>query len=112
YAALCAGTVAIAVGVLASATLQRNSQVVIVTDNRIVEITGVLRRATTETRLAAVQSISVDQSIVGRLLNFGTITLHSANQEPMVLKNIAFPLELHQALQDHRSSQEDYAAGA
>ena len=112
YAALCAGTVAVAFGVLASATLQRNSQVVIVTDNRIVEITGVLRRATTETRLAAVQSISVDQSIVGRLLNFGTITLHSANQEPMVLKNIAFPLELHQALQDHRSSREDYAAGA
>src|SRR4051812_21424600 len=42
YAALCAGAVAVAFGVLASATLQRNSQVVMVTDNRIVEITGVL----------------------------------------------------------------------
>ena len=101
YAALSAGIVAIAFAVLASAILKRNSQVIVVTDNRIVEIAGVLHRTTHEIRLAAVQSISLDQSIVGRILNFGSITLFTGNDEPMVLKNIAFPLELHQALKDN-----------
>jgi membrane protein YdbS with pleckstrin-like domain len=112
YAALSAGAVAIAFGVLASATLQRNSQAVLVTDTRVIEVTGVLRHATTETRLSSVQTISVDQSIVGRLLNFGTVTLFTSNDEPIILRNIAFPLELQQALQDHRTRREDMAAGA
>jgi membrane protein YdbS with pleckstrin-like domain len=119
YAALSAGAVAVAFAVLASATLQRNSQIILVTDRRIVALNGVLRHTTSETRLASVQSIDLDQSVLGRLLNFGTITLRTGNDEPMVLENIAFPLELHQALQDHRSvrrefvaSPEDYAAGA
>ena len=119
YAALSAGTVAVAFAVLASAILQRNSQMILVTDCRIVALNGVLHHTTSETRLASVQRVDLDQNIFGRLLNFGTITLHTGNDDPMVLKNIAFPLELHQALQDHRTvrrdflaSPEDYAAGA
>lgn len=119
YAALSAGCVAIAFAVLASAILERSSRIVLVTDRRIIAVTGVLHRSSTETRLGSIQSIDLDQSIFGRLLNFGTITLWTGNDEPMVLKNIAFPLELHQALQDHRTvqraipaGQEDYAAGA
>jgi len=113
FAALSAGTVAIAFGVLTSTTLQRNSQVVIVTNERIIEIAGLLHHTTSEIRLAAVQGVTVDQSIVGRLLNFGTVTLHTGNDDPMVLKNVAFPLELHQALKDHyRPHGEDIAAEA
>jgi uncharacterized membrane protein YdbT with pleckstrin-like domain len=113
FAALSAGTVAIAFGVLTSANLQRSSQAVIVTDSRIVEIAGVLHHTSSEIRLDAIQRVSVDQSIVGRVLNFGTVTLLTGNDDPMVLKNIAFPLELHQALKDHcRPHGEDIAAGA
>jgi uncharacterized membrane protein YdbT with pleckstrin-like domain len=119
YAALAAGVVAVAFALLASAVLERNSRKVLVTDRRIVALDGVLHRTSRETRLSSVQSIDLDQSIFGRLLNFGTITIHTGNDDPMVLKSIAFPLELHQALQDHRTVQrrfagqpEDIAAGA
>ncbi len=110
---------AIAIAILAVVTIQRRARVVLVTDRRIVAMTGVLRKSSTETLLSSVQSIDLDQSVFGRLLNFGTITLHTMGKEPMVLNDIAFPLELHQALQDHRpvrreftSEAEDYAAGA
>jgi uncharacterized membrane protein YdbT with pleckstrin-like domain len=112
FAGLSAGAVAIALGVLVGATLRRNSQAVVVTNDRIVEMNGVLHHSTTETRLDSIQNISVDQSIVGRLLNYGTITLRTANGEPMVLKNIAFPQELHQALKDHQTRIQDRAAEA
>jgi len=49
----------------------------------------------------------VDQNVVARLFNYGTITLRTASDAPMVLYKIAFPLELHQALQDHKTLEEE-----
>jgi Bacterial PH domain len=112
YAAMSAATIGIAIAILASATLQRRSQIVLVTDGRILEISGVLHRVTSEMRIAAVQSSTIDQNILGRLLNFGTVTLRTGNEDPMVLRNIAFPQELHQALLDQRPQAPQIALGA
>lgn len=102
YAALAVGFVAIAIAILVSANLQRRSQVVLVTDSRIVDMKGLMHRTTSEVRIAAVQSTTIDQSMLGRLLNFGTVTLQTGNDDPLVLANIAFPQELYQVLLDHR----------
>lgn len=112
YAALSAGTVGIAIAILLTTTLQRRTQQVLVTDHRILEVSGVLHRVTSEMRIAAVQSSTIDQSIIGRLLNFGTVTLNTGNEDPMVLRNIAFPQELNQALQDHRPHETQIALRA
>jgi uncharacterized membrane protein YdbT with pleckstrin-like domain len=112
YAALAVAAVGIAIAILASATLQRRTQQILVTEYRVLEASGVLHRKTNEMRIAAIRTVTIDQSIFGRLLNYGTITLQTGNEDPMVLSNIAFPQELHQALQDHLPHESNVAVRA
>ncbi len=46
-----------------------------VTNKRVIVKTGLIRRRTLELLLRQVEAISVDQSLLGRLLGFGSITL-------------------------------------
>jgi uncharacterized membrane protein YdbT with pleckstrin-like domain len=46
-----------------------------VTNKRILVKTGFVRRNTVELLLAKVESIGVDQNVLGRLLNFGTVVI-------------------------------------
>jgi uncharacterized membrane protein YdbT with pleckstrin-like domain len=46
-----------------------------ITNRRVVAKTGFIRRHTLEMLLAKVESVSVNQNILGRLLNFGTVTV-------------------------------------
>jgi uncharacterized membrane protein YdbT with pleckstrin-like domain len=112
YAAFSVAAVAIAIAILVAATLQRRALQVLVTESRVLEVSGVLHRTTNEMRIAAIRSVTIDQSIFGRLLNYGTIILHTGNEDPMVLSNIAFPQELHQALQDQRPHESNVAIRA
>jgi len=107
YSVLASVGLAIGTAVIASAMVRRASHVVLVTERRILEITGFLSRTTTEIKLDAILSCTVDQNVVARLFNYGTITLRTASDAPMVLYKIAFPLELHQALQDHKTLEEE-----
>lgn len=57
------------------AVIRRVSTELAITDRRIIVKTGLIRRNTFEMNRGKVESVSVDQSILGRLLNFGTITI-------------------------------------
>jgi uncharacterized membrane protein YdbT with pleckstrin-like domain len=46
-----------------------------VTNKRIIKKTGLISRKTKEIYLSHVESISIDQGILGRILNFGTIVI-------------------------------------
>lgn len=46
-----------------------------VTNHRVIAKTGFIRRHTLEMLLPKIESISVNQNILGRLLNFGTVTV-------------------------------------
>jgi uncharacterized membrane protein YdbT with pleckstrin-like domain len=46
-----------------------------VTNRRLIAKTGLIRRQTLEILLSKVESVSVDQNILGRVLNFGTVTV-------------------------------------
>lgn len=64
------------------------------TDRRVIAKTGWLRRRSIELLLEKIESIGVRQSILGRMLNFGTIivTGTGGTKEPFFC--IAAPLEL------------------
>jgi uncharacterized membrane protein YdbT with pleckstrin-like domain len=47
-----------------------------VTNRRVIIKVGLIRRRTVELRLEKVESIGVDQSILGRILGYGTIIVH------------------------------------
>ena len=65
-----------------------------VTNRRVVIKTGVIRRHTLELLLPKVEGIGVDQTIIGRLLNLGTIVVIGTGGSKEEFAQIANPLEM------------------
>ena len=65
-----------------------------VTDRRIIAKTGLISRSTVELFLDKVEALHVDQSVWGRLLDFGTVTIHGTGTTLEPIRNISAPLEL------------------
>ena len=71
-----------------------------VTDKRVVIKTGIIWRRTQEVILQKVESILVDQSIPGRILGYGTITITGSGGSAEPHRNIAQPLQFRRAVQE------------
>ena len=65
-----------------------------VTSDRIIYKAGFIRRDTVEILMDKVESVDVDQSIMGRLLDYGTVTVRGTGAGFEPLKGIAHPIEL------------------
>ena len=65
-----------------------------VTDKRLIAKTGLISRSTVEMFLDKVESLHVEQSVAGRMLDFGTITIRGTGSTEEPIKNISAPLAL------------------
>ena len=65
-----------------------------VTDRRIIAKTGLISRSTVELFLDKVEALHVDQSVWGRLLDFGTIIIRGTGTTLEPIRSISSPLEL------------------
>jgi uncharacterized membrane protein YdbT with pleckstrin-like domain len=65
-----------------------------VTDKRIIAKTGLISRNTVEMFLDKVESLNVEQSIPGRILNYGTVTIRGTGATSEPIKSISAPLVL------------------
>src|SRR4051794_17877567 len=63
-----------------------------VTNLRIVHKTGFIRRRTFEMSLDKVESVDVNQSIAGRILNYGDVTILGVGEGKETISTIASPL--------------------
>jgi uncharacterized membrane protein YdbT with pleckstrin-like domain len=63
-----------------------------ITDRRVIYKTGLLRRHTLEMSRGRIESIDVDQSILGRILGYGTITVRGSGGGLEPIRNVADPL--------------------
>ncbi len=63
-----------------------------VTNRRVVAKTGFIRRHTLEMLLPKIESVAVRQSILGRLLNFGTVTVIGTGGTKESFRAIADPM--------------------
>ena len=63
-----------------------------VTNRRVIAKTGFIRRHTLEMLLLKIESVAVQQSIPGRLLNFGTVTVTGTGGTREGFKAIVEPL--------------------
>jgi uncharacterized membrane protein YdbT with pleckstrin-like domain len=64
-----------------------------VTNMRVVHKTGFIKRRTFEMPLDKVESVDVNQSIMGRLLNYGNVTIKGVGEGRETITTIASPLE-------------------
>jgi uncharacterized membrane protein YdbT with pleckstrin-like domain len=70
-----------------------------VTDLLVVHKTGFINRHTFEISLDKIASVEVDQSIPGRLLNYGNVTIVGMGEvQPQPIKTIASPLAFRSAI--------------
>jgi uncharacterized membrane protein YdbT with pleckstrin-like domain len=73
-----------------------------VTDRRVVHKTGFINRHTFEISLDKIASVEVNQSIPGRLLNYGNVSIVGMGEvPPQVIKTIASPLAFRSAITAH-----------
>ena len=64
-----------------------------VTNLRVVHKTGFIKRQTFEMSLDKVESVDVNQSILGRLLNYGNVSIFGVGEGNKTIDTIASPLE-------------------
>jgi uncharacterized membrane protein YdbT with pleckstrin-like domain len=64
------------------------------TDRRVIAKTGLIARRSIEMFLDKVESFDVSQSILGRLLNYGTVTIVGTGATKEPISSISAPLTL------------------
>jgi len=70
-----------------------------VTSRRVLVKVGFLRRYTVELWLGKIEGISVDQPVLGRILDYGTIVITGTGGTREIFRDIADPLELRRRVQ-------------
>jgi uncharacterized membrane protein YdbT with pleckstrin-like domain len=95
------GLILLAAGVigLVSAWIRQSSSEFAVTDKRVIVKTGFLSRRTIELNISKVESVQVDQGLIGRLLNYGTITVIGTGGTHEPFSMIDDPMAFRHAVQ-------------
>ncbi len=86
-------------GALLSAYLKWRSSEFGVTDKRVLIKTGIIGRHTLETLLTKVENIGVEQTLWGRLFNYGTIYVTGTGSTRETFPGIHAPLEFRKAIE-------------
>ena len=69
-----------------------------VTNKRVVHKTGFIKRRTFEIAIDKIESVDVDQSIAGRIFDFGNVTVQGVGEGRETIKTIASPLAFRNAI--------------
>ncbi len=69
-----------------------------VTNFRVVHKTGFIKRRTFEMSLDKVESVDVNQSIMGRILNYGDVTIRGVGEGIETIRTIAAPLAFRNSI--------------
>lgn len=80
-----------------------------ITNRRVIAKHGLIRRSTVEINLQRIESIQVQQSILGRLFNYGSIIVAGAGTPQAPVPGISSPMRFRRAFVE---AQEDAASPA
>ncbi len=78
--------------------LQRWGTEIAVTDRRVIYKTGLIRRHTAEMNMDKVESVIVNQSLIGRLLDFGSVHIRGTGEGIEHLHYISSPISLRNTI--------------
>jgi uncharacterized membrane protein YdbT with pleckstrin-like domain len=101
-----AGLLVVAGIIVAVAMFRRTAVEMAVTNRRVIIKTGLASRRSLEIMLAKVESIGVDESAMGRMLGFGTLTIHGTGGTPEPFNRIAHPSQFRREVQQQVAAQQ------
>jgi membrane protein YdbS with pleckstrin-like domain len=91
---------------IARVILVRNATEMTVTNKRVFVKVGLAARRTIELLLSRVESIGVEESVMGRMFGYGKVIVHGTGGTPEIFTMIAHPLEFRtQVQQEIENSQ-------
>jgi uncharacterized membrane protein YdbT with pleckstrin-like domain len=97
--------------ILSIAVLRRGATEIAVTNKRVIIKVGLLTKRTIELFLSRVESIGVEQTVLGRMLGYGDITVRGTGGTCEPFSRVAQPLELRrqvqQMIEEHTSPSLD-----
>lgn len=98
---------------IAKGIILRLSTELVCTNRKVVAKTGLISRNTVELDVARIEGIRVEQSIPGRLLNYGAVVVRGIGGMETHVTHIANPLAFRQAANAARSKtrNENHANG-
>ena len=88
----------IGLAVILSAVIRRQTTELVLTDRRIIMKRGLVSRDTVEMNLNKVESLHVNQGLMGRILDYGDVTVVGTGASLEPLRGISKPLELRKKL--------------
>jgi uncharacterized membrane protein YdbT with pleckstrin-like domain len=68
-----------------------------ITDRRVIVKRGIMSRNTSELYLNRIEGVEVVQSVTGRMLDFGTVTINGVGTEVAPVTRVKGPLEFRRA---------------
>jgi uncharacterized membrane protein YdbT with pleckstrin-like domain len=89
----------IALVILIRGILTRNAVQMAVTNKRVIAKVGIVTRRTIDLLLSRVESVGVEESVVGRMLGYGTVVIRGTGGTPESFNKIARPLEFRTQVQ-------------
>jgi len=69
-----------------------------VTNRRVIYKKGLIRRQTNEMNMDKVESVKIEQSILGRMLDYGSVTILGTGEGFETLHTISSPIELRNSI--------------
>ncbi len=97
--------------IIAIEYIRWRNHIYVVTNRRVITLSGVVNKSTYDIALEKINDISTSQSLLGRMFNFGDVTLESGNDQPVLMHGIASPLEFKKSLLDSKSGMMDTETG-
>ena len=97
--------IGIALVVVLYSWIKRSSTEIAVTNKRVIIKTGMAARHSLEIMLAKVESIGISETLWGRMLGYGSVTIHGTGGTPEPFHKIAHPSEFRQYVQQQIDAQ-------
>jgi|TARA_Y100000031_G_scaffold65146_1_gene73007 uncharacterized membrane protein YdbT with pleckstrin-like domain len=100
------GLVVVGIFIFFAMMIKKWTTEIVVTSRRFVYKTGWISRATEEIPLRRLEEVNLDQSIMGRLFDYGKLTVSGVGVGKIELPNIDSPLAFRKAIADSRAKAE------
>jgi uncharacterized membrane protein YdbT with pleckstrin-like domain len=99
-AVISAGGLLVFVGLLkvAGSFIRRVTTEIAITSKRVIYKTGLVRRVTSEISVDKIETVLVEQGVLGRVLNFGTVVVRGTGGGLEPVADIGHPLEFRSKL--------------
>ena len=79
---------------------KRNATEMAVTNKRVLIKTGMASRRTLDMMLTTVESIGVEETVLGRMFGYGTVIVRGTGGTPETFLKIAYPQEFRKNVQE------------